>query len=146
MFYLMAYRNSSLILSITAFYDRIPIILSPRFHPFLTSVTPKRVWVIYFPARAQSSTISQSLNRQRKGSTRSISRVHSFCCSPVISRPAFKSLFYCTLHWQRQPCLSFPWCALYSCIAFVCIDTNITINHHPGARNNRLTLTKSNTL
>lgn len=32
---------------------------------------------------------------------------------------ASKSLLYSTLKWQRQPCLSFPWCAPYSLVAFV---------------------------
>lgn len=32
---------------------------------------------------------------------------------------ASKSLLYSALKWQRQPCLSFPWCAPYSSVAFV---------------------------
>lgn len=32
---------------------------------------------------------------------------------------ASKSLLYSALKWQRQPCLSFPWCAPYSSVASV---------------------------
>lgn len=32
---------------------------------------------------------------------------------------ASKSLLYSALKWQKQPCLSFPWCAPYSSMTFV---------------------------
>ena len=61
-----------------------------------------------------------------------------FCGSLTISALALNPAFIVDRADNRQPCLSFPWCTLYSSMAFVSIDANITINHHLGTRNNWL--------